>query len=111
MDVRRLKTHKDLFSNWMYAEMEEHARKLETYADLFEKCQNGVDVDEEFFQAIIEIDKFKDARSESQKYVVTRQKDKTINVRSSSTGPPAGAEESKVSGGQSAARASSGVRK
>ena len=72
--------------------MEEHARKLEIYADLFEKCQNGVDIDDEFFQAMIEIDKFgKETRSESQKYVVTRQKGREINVRASSNGPPASA--------------------
>ena len=110
MDVRRLKTHKDLLSDWMYVEMEEHSKKLEVFADLFEKCQNGVDVDEEFLEAIIEIDKFgKDARSESQKYVNNRQRDKGINVRASSNGPPASAQESKITTGASAARSASGA--
>ena len=92
----------------MYAEMEEHARKLEIYADLFEKCQNGVDIDDEFFQAMIEIDKFgKETRSESQKYVVTRQKGREINVRASSNGPPASAQAGKVTTGAPAARSQS----
>ena len=90
--------------------MEEHSKKLEVYADLFEKCQNGVDVDEEFLQAIIEIDKFgKDARSESQKWINTRQRDKAINIRASSSGPPASAQEGKVTTGGSAARSQSGA--
>ena len=42
----------------MYAEMEEHAKKLETYADIFDKAQNGIDVDDEFIKAIMDIDKF-----------------------------------------------------
>ena len=103
-----MKTHKDLLSDWMYCEMEEHSKKLEVYADLFEKCQNGVDVDEEFLQAIIEIDKFgKEARSESQKFINSRSK--AINIRSSSNGPPASAQESKITTGGSAARSQSGA--
>lgn len=58
MDVRRLKTHRELLADWMYIEMEEHAKKLEVYTDLFDKAQNGVDVDNEFMAAMIEINKF-----------------------------------------------------
>ena len=58
IDVRRLKAHRDLLADWMYTEMEEHAKKLETYADIFDKAQNGIDVDDEFIKAIMDIDKF-----------------------------------------------------
>ena len=42
----------------MYTEMEEHAKKLEIYADLFNRCQNGIDVNDEFMEAMIQINKF-----------------------------------------------------
>ena len=38
IEVKRLKSHKELLSDWMYTEMEEHAKKLEIYADLFKVC-------------------------------------------------------------------------
>ena len=92
-------------ADWMYTEMEEHAKKLETYADLFDKAQNAIDVDQEFLEAIMQIDKFKDPERESQKYCVSRTRTPAINIRSSSTGPPASAEAAKPAGGKAAARA------
>ena len=69
MDVKRLKTHRDLLADWMYMEMEEHAKKLEIYADLFDKTQNGIDINDEFMEAMIAINKFQDPRKESEQYV------------------------------------------
>ena len=42
----------------MYTEMEEHAKKLEIYADLFKVAQYEIDVNDEFMEAMIHINKF-----------------------------------------------------
>ena len=69
IEVKRLRVHKELLTDWMYTEMEEHAKKLEIYADLFKVAQYEIDVNDEFMEAIIQIGKFKDPRSESTKYI------------------------------------------
>jgi len=81
MDVKRLKTHRDMLADWMYMEMEEHAKKLEIYADLFDKTQNGIDIDDEFMEAMIAINKFQDPRKESEHYVTQRKRNAMVNVR------------------------------
>ena len=58
VEVKRHKAHRDLLTDWLYTEMEEHAKKLEIYSDLFNMFQNGIDVNDEFMEAMIAVKKF-----------------------------------------------------
>ena len=110
MDVKRLKSQRDLLADWMYIEMEEHAKKLEIYADLFDKAQNGIDVDTEFMETMIEINKFTEARKDSKAYTDLKASRRTLNIKSptnsrSASAGPVGNPAPTASGGQAGVRA------
>ena len=84
VEVKRHKAHRDLLTDWLYTEMEEHSKKLEIYSDLFNMYQNGIDVDDEFMEAVIAIGKFKDPHRESTQYISQRKRT-AVNVRSNSS--------------------------
>ena len=98
----------------MYTEMEEHAKKLEIYADLFKVCQYEIDVNDEFMEAMIQINKFRDSRAESKKYVAQRERGNMVNVRSgirgNSAGPPGGGMPNVLPPNSNSARANSANR-
>lgn len=100
VEVKRHKAHRDLLTDWLYTEMEEHAKKLEIYSDLFNMFQNGIDVNDEFMEAMIAVKKFKDPHRESTQYVNQRTRNNVVNVRSGNSNRAASAGPAAAAGGQ-----------
>ena len=57
-DMRLVQKHKQLFKDFIYAEMREHAKQLELYCRLFEETNLRVNVAKEFVDVMMSEGRF-----------------------------------------------------